>query len=607
MANTPAIDTLIAQINHAFPDWNNAGGTQWLKNYLNSLTGKQQQAAIAAVQSTWSSGGFSSANDINVAAHHAVDTLGQKGTPSPQGLSGDAAGSAGGPLAALGAKIGQLVPKPEPAASDNTLDFLTQPYGTAQKPTGGGPMFGQQKPLDVSSIQNLLNTIKDSKLKDKVIGQLKDYASGLDRFTPLTDSDIPKLLSQVQGFISGDTGGKGVTKPAATTPASSTAYNPSAPFGTSPGLSPEEWTQVAFDMGLTVAQAQESYAQTAASYKLSFVPAAPSTSLIITGQPVPSDKNATDNTSGAMGMNSSTGVQQGFADTGLIPQLTYNNAAGSIVSTQKPGAIPASQQISPREWLATWAKGSGQGLAYFAVQVTSNDYQSQYGDTMPQALRQQIIDQVNNMSAAEQATLGATLVSSTPVPTEFAALEKTYATNSDPGSNVTQGSQEATVTSAFMSQTSGPGRMPTAAEMAQLQGATPAALTAYIDNLPMPGTGLTVGTYFSLYNANQSQWQEYFGHDPTPADLRSIAGMSPAQVTDYIDNSPSSAVPGQTIGRVEDFQNYWDTATKTLGIGADDVMLGKAMGGSGEASLPAPTVVTAAPGTPGPKGTQATP
>jgi hypothetical protein len=483
---------------------------------------------------------------------------------------------------------------------DSSLDFLQPGYH-------GGPLLSDQGTnLDTTAISNLLNTIKDKNTKQAVLNQLRDYVSGLDRFTPLQQSDIPKMLSQMQGFISGDTGGKGLPKAATTTPASSTAYNPSAPFGTSPGLSPEEWTQVAFDMGLTVAQAQESYAQTAASYKLSFVPAAPSTSLIIPGQPVPSDKNATDNTSGAMGMNSSTGVQQGFADTGLIPQLTYNNAAGSIVSTQKPGAIPASQQISPREWLATWAKGSGQGLAYFAVQVTSNDYQTQYGDTMPQALRQQIIDQVNNMSAAEQATLGATLVSSTPVPTEFAALEKTYATNSDPGSNVTQGSQEATVTSAFKVLN----RLPTAAEMSQFSNASPAALTAYIDAQPMPGTGLTYGTYTSLFTANQSQWNQYFGHDPTPADLRAIAGMSPAQVTDYIDNSPSSAVPGQTIGRVSDYTDYWDnTVVKGMGVGsADAVMLGQLTKlGSGESSLPTPTVTTAAPGTPGPKGTQATP
>lgn len=141
------------------------------------------------------------------------------------------------------------------------------------------------------------------------------------------------------------------------------------------------------------------------------------------------------------------------------------------------------------------------------------------------------------------------------------------------------------------------GRPPTAAEYKQLQNASAEQITAYIDSQPAAGTGMTYGTYSTLFDANQKQWQQYFGHDPTPTELRSIAGMTPDEVTAYIMNSPSKSVQGATIGEASDYVKMWDSTQKALGgSNVSDWMLSQIHAAAKKPAGPmAPNGVNAAP------------
>jgi hypothetical protein len=127
-------------------------------------------------------------------------------------------------------------------------------------------------------------------------------------------------------------------------------------------------------------------------------------------------------------------------------------------------------------------------------------------------------------------------------------------------------------------------RAPTAADMAALgTSPTPAQIQTYIDNQPMPGyPGMTYGAFTAANSQLTPLWQQYFGHDPTPQQLKWAVGKSSQDITDFIDNSQSS-VPGVTIGvknNYETFINSLDQANTqgasgmhTFSSGIDDSMI----------------------------------
>lgn len=99
-------------------------------------------------------------------------------------------------------------------------------------------------------------------------------------------------------------------------------------------------------------------------------------------------------------------------------------------------------------------------------------------------------------------------------------------------------------------------RAPTSADISALgTDPTPAAIQQYIDNQQMPGTHMTYGAYTAASSQLTPLWQQYFGKDPTNAELSWAVGKSPEDITDFIDNSPS-AIPGVTIGVKNDYESF---------------------------------------------------
>jgi hypothetical protein len=106
-------------------------------------------------------------------------------------------------------------------------------------------------------------------------------------------------------------------------------------------------------------------------------------------------------------------------------------------------------------------------------------------------------------------------------------------------------------------------RAPTAADLAALgTDPTPAAIQQYIDNQPMPGMNMTYGAYTQASGALTPLWEEYFGKDPTPAELAWAVGKSPEDIQSFINNSQSS-IPGVTIGEKNDYESFIDGFDKS--------------------------------------------
>lgn len=102
-------------------------------------------------------------------------------------------------------------------------------------------------------------------------------------------------------------------------------------------------------------------------------------------------------------------------------------------------------------------------------------------------------------------------------------------------------------------------RAPTAADLAALgSNPTDIQIRQYIDAQPVPGTSMTYGTYSAVSNELTTQWQEYFGRDPTQKELLWAVGKSPEDITSFINNSQSS-IPGLTIGRKNDYESFIDS------------------------------------------------
>jgi hypothetical protein len=109
-------------------------------------------------------------------------------------------------------------------------------------------------------------------------------------------------------------------------------------------------------------------------------------------------------------------------------------------------------------------------------------------------------------------------------------------------------------------------RAPTAADLTALgDDPSPTAIQNYINEQPVQGMNMTYGQLTAVTSNMTSLWQQYFGTAPTTAELQWGVGKTPAQLQDFVDNSPS-AVPGVTIGRYNDyttFLNSIDTSNAT--------------------------------------------
>lgn len=118
-------------------------------------------------------------------------------------------------------------------------------------------------------------------------------------------------------------------------------------------------------------------------------------------------------------------------------------------------------------------------------------------------------------------------------------------------------------------------RAPTAADLAALGSApTPLQIQQYIDNQPVPGTGMNYGAYSTATGRLDPLWQEYFGKNPTPAELQWSIGQTPTDIQNFINNS-ASKVPGMTIGKYQDYSNELQTIQGDLPVAiSDDFMKG---------------------------------
>lgn len=102
-------------------------------------------------------------------------------------------------------------------------------------------------------------------------------------------------------------------------------------------------------------------------------------------------------------------------------------------------------------------------------------------------------------------------------------------------------------------------RAPTAADVAALgSNPTDIQISQYIDAQPVPGTSMNYGTYSAVSSELTTQWQEYFGRDPSKQELLWAVGKSPEDITSFINNSQSS-IPGMTIGRKNDYSSFIDS------------------------------------------------
>jgi hypothetical protein len=286
-----------------------------------------------------------------------------------------------------------------------------------------------------------------------------------------------------------------------------------------------------------------------------------------------------------------------------------------LLAHQRTGNQGAAAQLT----LAQFAQVKAQNMigSWSAVLSAMNGiYEAQFRQAMPPELIQQVITALNGMSPDQQknvlynaqiymenmtldpsgkslrdqvGTYAANLLTSLP-PSIMTYTQGAGTSTGSIGSGGIVGTYEQVHPSPFLQgETIQQGiaaafekafnRSPTAGDMKALgSNPTPAQIQTYIDNQPMPGYNMTYGAFTAASSQLTPLWQQYFGHDPTPTQLKWAVGKSSQDITDFIDNSASS-VPGVTIGvknNYETFINSLDTSgatTHAFSAGVDDSLI----------------------------------
>jgi len=290
-------------------------------------------------------------------------------------------------------------------------------------------------------------------------------------------------------------------------------------------------------------------------------------------------------------------------DPGTL-QSQYQSYTSAFQSAQTKALQPgygsqgaAPHTLTPPMTIAQFAQGKGQantGPWAAVLNAINGIYLSQMGVPLPSALAMQIVSQLNAMPKSQasnvlynayeymngQATaltngslfdqtgsLASAVLQSLPT----SILTYTAGTGTQTGS-IAAGSRivgtymtvnpsaliqgetiEQTIAADFQKALN---RAPTAADMAALgSDPSPTAIQNYINEQPVQGMGMTYGQLQAVTQNMTSLWQQYFSTSPSNAELQWGVGKTPAQLQDFVDNSPS-AVPGVTIGRYNDYTSF---------------------------------------------------
>lgn len=124
-------------------------------------------------------------------------------------------------------------------------------------------------------------------------------------------------------------------------------------------------------------------------------------------------------------------------------------------------------------------------------------------------------------------------------------------------------------------------RAPTAADMAKL-GPNPTAteVDSYINSQPLPDDPkVQYGTYQNVKKFVDPLYAQYFGTQPTSDQLMAYMGMNQQQITDHIMASPSTQLPGATVGRYVQLRGFADSLVSKIGYGVSDQVIAAAHAG----------------------------
>lgn len=262
------------------------------------------------------------------------------------------------------------------------------------------------------------------------------------------------------------------------------------------------------------------------------------------------------------------GVGQSPWTMSLQQQPNYSDLPHVLqrdLTTDAPQPSESQRLLTPQDVYAAvmYSSGSG-GIAQRILQQYREKYLSATGTDMPADLVAKIQDDIAALSPSDQQQwLEESIAkpgSSIAIPALDSVLSAYEAEHPTP---TMQQSQTASMIASAFEQTLG--RAPTSADLAALgSDPSPGQVSDYLNNLPMPGyPGMTYGQYTTAHHNLDALWQSSFGRLPSQQELLWAVGKSSAQLSDFVDNSPS-AIPGVTMGRYNDLTN-WIKSTSTSG------------------------------------------
>ena len=242
-----------------------------------------------------------------------------------------------------------------------------------------------------------------------------------------------------------------------------------------------------------------------------------------------------------------------------------------------------------QQQFAQMSAAAMQGQWQPALDALDYEWNAQYGERMPAALRQQLLTALNGMDKEQQqavlsaemtyvqglktassttgtgvglniASLTSTLTSA--IPQYIGTITTQYA-QANPNIPAAQATEIAARKQGYI-QWLTDRHIPVTADLLNQLVAMPLGTAtspepgtdyAYLEAMPSDIKGLSWGEKDIAMGNLSSQWKSTFSREPNKQELLWSIGKTPDQINAFVDNSPS-AIPGVTIGRYRDYTNF---------------------------------------------------
>lgn len=533
--------------------------TTWLKYYLNTLSGDAQKAALQAVQDKIDGSTVSSANDLNTAAHYAVDQYHRGQDPVSRLEHAGTLGILPGQThtAWTDSQIQGLRKyfASDPVLKNNT-DAQNKIVDSLSKNAGAGDLVATAKSLNWQSLSTEQKAQYGYQQGDMTIEGLKqllsakpggsaagkpllDYIQSLDKTTqyvvlqnlnssaatlglsqksfPLDTAQVGRMISQSERSAKNSQQTQqqtGTGTSSAATPAPGTA--PPGSILNISMLTPQQGST-------TVSDQQKQWYQE------------------LTGQNF--DQSYQNFTK-----NYAIGVQQQSAVTGAGQgqEQLWNNGGFNLTQGYSASPVPIPAGAHPGQYSVSEAQFMGmqsQGALKMAIDLEQQArlmFAQEYGgQVMPSGLARQLWEKMKSIPVATLYTMAKQGTQPSSGGSVFGGL---IDLDTEFTSYVAQHPE-------LKLQTSG-------------QDATTKALNASRQPSPIPG--MTMGVYQQAIKNMQPAWEQYFRREPTTEEIQKYGGWQANDIQSWVLDQKSLDNPTMTNGQRDGYTKFSDSISQKL-------------------------------------------